>query len=88
MNNSLTGRFSPVQKLRMALVAMGLVITLGTAGFIVLERMNPLEALYMTVITLSTVGFREVRPLDPTGQLCIRGCSGRLYRVSDRSACG
>ena len=69
MNDSLTGRFSPVQKLRMALVAMGLVITLGTAGFIVLERMNPLEALYMTVITLSTVGFREVRPLDPTGQL-------------------
>src|SRR3712207_9354318 len=27
------------------------------------------EALYMTVITLTTVGYREVRTLDTTGQL-------------------
>ena len=43
----------------------------GMMGFMSLEEMGPLEALYMTVITLSTVGFREVRPLHPEGQVFV-----------------
>ena len=35
----------------------------------VFEDWSFLDALYMTVITLTTVGFREVRPLDATGQV-------------------
>lgn len=42
---------------------------MGTVGYALLEGMRPLEALYMTVITLSTVGFEEVRPLSDTGRL-------------------
>ena len=38
-------------------------------GYHFLEEYTWLESLYMTVITLSTVGFHEVRPLSPTGQL-------------------
>jgi len=34
-----------------------------------LEGWSFLDALYMTAMTLSTVGFREVRPLDTGGQL-------------------
>jgi voltage-gated potassium channel len=34
-----------------------------------LEDWPFLDALYMTVITLTTIGFREVRPLDDTGQV-------------------
>ncbi len=41
----------------------------GQQATIFLEGHTWLEALYMTVITLSTVGFREVRPLSPTGQI-------------------
>ncbi|MHB1340143.1 MAG: potassium channel family protein [Coriobacteriia bacterium] len=45
------------------------VIAAGTLGYIVIERWGALDALYMTVITIGTVGFREVAPLSRGGQL-------------------
>lgn len=44
-------------------------VTLGQIGYIYLEDYTPMEALYMTIITLSTVGFSEVRPLSNTGRI-------------------
>lgn len=41
----------------------------GIVGYMIIEGYNFLEAFYMTVITVSTVGFKEVRPLNPVGQL-------------------
>ena len=41
----------------------------GTAGFMIVEHYSLPEALYMSVITLSTVGFSEVRPLSDAGRL-------------------
>ena len=46
-------------------VALGLVavvIAIGTGGYILLADMTFVDALYQTVTTLSTVGFREVKP--------------------------
>jgi voltage-gated potassium channel len=44
-------------------------IVIGTTGYIVLDPgWRLLDALYMTVITLTTVGFREVQPLDDAGR--------------------
>lgn len=40
----------------------------GTAGFILIEEWNFLDSLYMSIITLTTVGFNEVQPLSPTGR--------------------
>lgn len=54
--------------LRAVLLLLG-IATLGTAGFIVLEGWTLLEAVYMTAITLTTVGFQEVRPLSPEGRI-------------------
>ena len=45
------------------------VIATGVLGYRVLEQYSWLDAFYMTVTTLSTVGFREVQPLSPTGQI-------------------
>lgn len=59
----------PLQELRLSLMALALLLALGTAGYAWLEGMTLIEALYMTVITLSTVGFGEVRPLSPAGRL-------------------
>jgi len=71
MSNSSTEPLTPVQKLRIALVSFAIVVFSGTLGFILLERMAPLDALYMTIITLSTVGFREVAPLHPYGKIFV-----------------
>ena len=49
-------------------VALGAVIGIGTAGYQVLEGWSVWDSLYMTVITLSTVGFSEVHPLHAIGR--------------------
>lgn len=59
------------QKLSIAIGGLLLVIAVGMMGFILLENMDPLDALYMTVITLSTVGFGEISPLHPSGRLFV-----------------
>ena len=44
-------------------------VLLGTAGYVLLEGWTIVEALYMTAITITTVGFMEVRPLSDLGRL-------------------
>jgi voltage-gated potassium channel len=46
-----------------------LVIILGTGGYVIIEGWTVLDSLYMTVITLSTVGYGEIHPLNPAGQI-------------------
>ncbi len=52
-----------------ALIGIGLVLTIGTAGYHLIEGWTLLESLYMTVITISTIGFKEVYDLGPKGQV-------------------
>ena len=60
-------------RLRQRLVATGLLVLslllYGTLGYVLLEGWSPADALYMTVITVTTVGYREVEPLDGSGKL-------------------
>lgn len=46
-----------------------LLIGFGTVGYIAIEGFKPLDALYMTIITLTTVGFGEVHRLDDFGKV-------------------
>lgn len=46
-----------------------LVIFIGTLGFHVIEGWSFLDCLYMTIITIFTVGFKEVKVLSPQGQI-------------------
>lgn len=45
------------------------VVVVGSVGFVLIEGYSWVEALYMTVITVSTVGFGEVRELSEEGML-------------------
>ncbi len=53
------------------ILVMVLVLAAGTVGFMVLEHYTLLDAVYMTVITVSTVGFREVHALDASGRIFV-----------------
>ncbi len=44
-------------------------VTVGVVGYMSLEGWHFLDALYMAVITLATVGFAEVHPLSPQGRI-------------------
>ncbi len=47
-----------------------LIIIVGTSGYLFLyEELSFIDALYMTVITITTVGFQEVYPLTPMGKV-------------------
>jgi voltage-gated potassium channel len=59
----------PLHQLQLSLFVLVMLVVFGSLGYVVIEGMSAVEALYMTVITLSTVGFREVRPLSTGGQL-------------------
>lgn len=54
---------------RNIIILVGALLAIGTTGYVTLERWPLREALYMTVITVSTVGYSEVRPLSPIGQI-------------------
>ncbi|MCF7810464.1 potassium channel family protein [bacterium] len=45
------------------------ILGVGSIGYVIIEDMNHLDALWMTVITMSTVGFGEVTPLHPAGRV-------------------
>jgi voltage-gated potassium channel len=56
-------------RLSICLLLLLTVLTVGTAGYYWIEGWSLSECLYMTTITVSTVGFQEVHPLTRDGQL-------------------
>ena len=56
---------------RLILIAAFLILTVagGTVGFVVIDQYPPFDAFYMTLITISTVGYAEVHPLSHAGQI-------------------
>lgn len=60
---------NPLRRLQVAILALVLLIVYATVGYMLIEKMNAIDALYMTAITVTTVGFGEVRPLSPAGRV-------------------
>lgn len=57
-----------VKQLWLALFLLAVTIAAGTLGYVFIEGWTLGDALYMTIISLSTTGFREVRELTTAGR--------------------
>jgi len=51
------------------LLLVGGLVVVGTLGYMIIEGWSALDAVYMVVITLATVGYREVHTLSPAGTI-------------------
>ena len=56
-------------KILVALTLMVVVLVFGVIGYKMLSDFTWIEAIYMTIITVTTVGFSEVRPLDANAKI-------------------
>jgi hypothetical protein len=70
------------------LALLTVLLFVGTVGYILLEGYTPFEAVYITVTTLATVGYGEIRPLSTVGRLftiglILLGVGGVLFVLTE-----
>ena len=78
---------SPIRRLLWGVCVLVIIIVAGVIGYVVIEDWSFIDALYMTIVTITTVGYAEVHPLTTTGRifsifLIVGGVSGALYTLS------
>ncbi len=56
-------------RLRYVLFGFFLIVLVGVCGYHFIEGFGLLDSLYMSVITITTVGYREVKPLSQVGKV-------------------
>jgi len=73
-----------LKKLIISTVASFFILFAGTSGYMVIEKWDLMDSIYMTVLTLGSVGYSEVHPLSSNGRvftifLIISGMSLVMY---------
>ncbi len=61
--------FSYSNQVVRGIVLTSLILLVGTIGYWLIEGWNILDSLYMSIITLTTVGFSETHSLSPQGRI-------------------
>ncbi|MCK5847091.1 MAG: potassium channel protein [Bacteroidales bacterium] len=87
MLNNQYGQIARYAKLRYASLLMLVVISIGTSGYMAFEDLEFVNALYLSVITISTVGFSDALITTTEGKLftillIMIGWSGFAYAIS------
>lgn len=57
------------KKLKIVIIIIISILFIGTTGFHLIERISLFDSFYMTIITISTVGYREVKELTTYGKI-------------------
>jgi voltage-gated potassium channel len=57
-----------MKKILSSIVILLMILIYGTSGYMIIEETSLTDAIYMTVISITTVGFSEVIPLSPAGK--------------------
>jgi voltage-gated potassium channel len=78
---------TPTRRFALAVSLVAVMTVIGAVGYMLIEHWSVLDAFYMSVITISTVGFGEVRPLSPAGRLftiglIVTGVGSAIYLFS------
>ncbi len=78
---------SASKKLLIAAGAIAIIIISGVTGYMLIEGWNFMDALYMTIISVTTTGFSEVHQLDTAGRiftilLIVGGSSAAVYALT------
>ena len=70
-----TNKFQDVSNrtLRVGVLLLLSMLTIGTVAYMYLEHFSLIDAFFMTIITISTVGFSEVHPLSEIGKIFTSG---------------
>jgi len=80
-----------IRRLVIAFILLGFVFLSGISGYMLIEGWDFLDSIYMTVITIASVGYMEVNPLSPQGRiftifLIIFGMGVLLFGISTFTA--
>jgi len=83
MNSTVDGGLRRRQ-FHLAVALLAVVLAAGTIGYVVIEQWSAWDAFYMTVISVTTAGYREVHPLSRAGEaftsiLLIFGVGAAFY---------
>lgn len=60
-----------VQRLKKSIGAFLIILIIGIWGFMIFEELSFLDALYVTVVTLATVGYGDITPVTPEGRIFV-----------------
>jgi voltage-gated potassium channel len=60
---------NPLLRFRLPAVLLLIIVVIGTAGYMLMEGWNLLDAFFMVIITISTVGYTEIHPLSDAGRI-------------------
>ncbi len=76
-----------IRRIAAPILVIIVIIIIGTSWYSIIEGWSVLDAMYMTVITVTTIGFREVHQLDDSGKaftifLAIAGVGAAMYALS------
>ena len=63
----------PLLRFRLAAILLAIIVTIGIAGYMLINGWSLLDSFYMVIITISTVGYTEVRPQSAAGRLFTSG---------------
>src|SRR5689334_10882980 len=58
-----------VRRFLLILLAIVTTLAIGTIGFTLIENYPPFDAFYMTLTTMTTVGYMEIHPLSRAGRI-------------------